>query len=378
MKLTIDKDTLTKALRIVGRAVHGKHSLPVLDNVLLQASDTLTMAGTDLEFAITCQVNAKIEEAGSITVPARLFGQVVDAMPEGEVTLTLNLKSCMVTVQGTRRKANVKGIEAAEFPPLPTVEGETRLTLDPRAFREAITQTTVAAAKDDTRPALAGILCEFEADKLTMAGADGFRLAVRTLALPAYVPSDTSVIVPAKALGELARLIGDDTKAIELVPGEKHIMCHIARSDSDIPSIDVMSWLINAGFPAYRRLIPTTQATRVETNIGELASAVRLVSVFGKDGCYRTLLEMGADEMLLIVRNNATQEGDSTAEFEATLTGDPLRVVLDARYLSDALGAITTERVVLEATGPDHVVLIKPVGRDDYVYAVMPMTELKR
>lgn len=375
MKLHITKATLTKALKIVGRAVSSSSSLPVLGNVLLQASDSkLRVAATNLELAITCQVEAKIEQGGSITVPAKLFAQVVDAMPEGELSLTLNPKNFTVTVSGTRRTANVKGITAEDFPPIPSVEGETKLTLDPKLFREAITQTTIAAAKDDVRPALAGILCEFEGDKLSMAAADGYRLAVRTLALPACVPVDTSIIVPAKALGELGRLIGDDTETVDLVPNDKYIVCHLSKSNEDVPSIDVTSRLIMGNFPHYRSLIPTSHATRVEANVDELVSALRLVSPFSQDVCHCILLEMGAESTLLILRNKAAECGEGIAEVDATLEGEPLQVALDARYFGDALGAVATERVALETNGTSQPVVIKQVGHDDYVYVVMPMT----
>jgi DNA polymerase-3 subunit beta len=378
VKLIIDKAILVKALRIVGRAVHGRHTLPVLDNVLLRATDSLTLAGTDLEFAISCRVDARTAEPGAITLPAKLFSEVVDAMPDGEIELTLNPQNFAITVQGDRRKALVKGIDAELFPPLPMVESGTKLMLDPKTFREAINQTTIAAAKEDVRPALAGILCEFDGDKLTMVGADGYRMAVRMLPLPAYVPDDISIIVPASALRQLARLINNDIESIELVPSEKYIGCRLAQVDNDIRSINVILRLIDDRFPNYRQIMPTVQPTRVEANLDSLVSAVRLISVFSKDDEYRTYLEMGAETPVLIVQNKAGESGVSVAEVDAMLTGEPLGVTLNSRYLSDALGVIATERVALEARGRDGIVLIKPADRDDYVYAVMPMTPVTK
>lgn len=372
MRLTIDKSVLAKALRIVGHAVPGTPSLPVLRNVLLEASaegQGLQIAATNLEIRVSCQVTANVQEPGAITVPARMLGEIVANMPDGGLALTLG-NGQMLTVAGTGRKANIKGIDAEEFPPVPGIESETRLTLDAKSLCEAIAQTVVAAAKDDLRPALSGVLFEFAGDKLTLAGADGYRLAVRELTLPTTIP-EHSIIVPAKALVELSRIIDDKTDVLELTPDKARVHCRITRGDDDISSVTLISQLIAGNFPSYRRLIPPSRATRIETSTDELLSALRLVRAY-RDA-KTAILTMEADTNLLTVKSRQIEDGEGTAEVAACLTGEPLRIGLDVIYLSDALGAITTERVSLEANGSTGPMIIKPVDRDDYVHVIMPM-----
>lgn len=178
MKLTIDKTTLTRALKIAGRAVPGTSSLAILGNVLLDASEgRLRLVGSNLDLTVTTWAEASVQTPGTVTVPAALLGQVVAAMPKGDLTLTLSEKSVTLKVSGQRHQANVKGLPAEDFPALPLPASEAKVTLADTMLRDAVARTAMAASRDDLRPVLGGVLCDFQESKLVLAGADGALVA---------------------------------------------------------------------------------------------------------------------------------------------------------------------------------------------------------
>ena len=181
MKISVMQEHLQKGLAQVSRAVATKTSLPVLSNILL-ATDRgqLKLAATNLEVGITCWVDCAIEEEGQVTVPARLLTDFVGNLPNDAVRLELDRRTLALTVRAPRSKATIKGIDAEDFPAIPTVEGEPTTTMAPDLLREMISQVVFAAAKDESRPVLAGVHLRFDGDRLTMSAADGFRMAVRS------------------------------------------------------------------------------------------------------------------------------------------------------------------------------------------------------
>ncbi|MEA2582955.1 MAG: polymerase subunit beta, partial [Thermomicrobiales bacterium] len=228
VKVSCLQENLQRALAQVSRAVATKTALPVLSNVLLTTDDgRLKIAATNLEIGITTWIGASIEDEGRITVDARLLSEFANTLPADAVQLSSDPVRSSLLVQCGRDKAAINGIDADDFPVIPTVGGEAfSASVDPQVFREMIAQVEFAAASDDSRPVLAGVLCRFEDQTLTLAAADGFRLAVREGALTETVPSRLDVIVPARALRELARIVGDSTEPVKhaITPNQSQLL----------------------------------------------------------------------------------------------------------------------------------------------------------
>ena len=254
MKLSCLQENLKRGLAIVGHAVAGKSTLPVLSNILLSTDEgRLKLAATNLEIGITCWIGAKIEEEGAVTVPAKLLSDYIGGLPNDKINLTLDSRTQTLSVQcGREFKANMKGIEADEFPVIPTIADRTpTIAFPPDALREAIDQVAFAAASDDTRPVLAGVLLRLKGTSATFAAADGFRLSVRTVTLPEPVAEPQEVIVPGRALQELARTIGDVQGNVEVTvtPSGGQILFHTEQ-------MDLVSRLIEGKFPDFEGIIP--------------------------------------------------------------------------------------------------------------------------
>ena len=210
MDVSAPQDLLQRSLSQVSRAVATKTTYPVLSNVLIEAvDDVLKLSATNQEIGISTSIPALVAEPGRMTVDARLLSEFVNTLPAQPVRLSNEMGRLVLRVQGTGADAEINGIDADEFPLMPQPEsGVYAAEVDPQILREMIGLVEFAAASDDSRPVLAGVLIRFDGDRLTMASADGFRLAVREGQLSSPVAERLDIIVPARAMRELSRILG--------------------------------------------------------------------------------------------------------------------------------------------------------------------------
>src|SRR3972149_2973772 len=207
MKISCLQENLAKGLSVVGRAVGTRSTLPQASHVLLASDEgRLKLVATNLEIAITCWIGAQVEEEGAVTLPARLLTDFVTSLPNERIDMSLPARAKQLNLNCARNEASVSGMDAADFPPVPPVDDGFRLKLDAKALRAA----------DDTRPVLTGIHTLLEDSELTLAAADGFRLAVYKLALGQEVPEKMEVIIPARAMRELMPLLAEEEEPLEL------------------------------------------------------------------------------------------------------------------------------------------------------------------
>jgi DNA polymerase-3 subunit beta len=375
MKISCLQENLAKGLSIVGRAVASRSTLPVLSNVMLATDNgQLKLSATNLEIGINCWVGAKIEEEGSITVPARLLGEFVNSLPPERIDLNLNQDTQTLNLKCARFESNIKGIDAQEFPLVPTAsDGEAAIRLDPEALRTMIDQVVFAAATDESRPILTGVLIEFNEDSLTMAAADGFRLSVKATSLNQDFGEITEVIVPARALMELSRVSVDQEQPVEVVitPARKQILFHLQN-------IDLVSQLIEGKFPDYNQIIPKGYATRSILETASFLKAARVSHLFARDAANIIKLEIvpSGDELMngrITLVATSAELGDNVADLDASIEGDPLEIAFNAKYLIDVLSVIDSPQVVLETAAASSPGVVRPIGEDQFTHVIMPM-----
>ncbi|MBI4494909.1 MAG: DNA polymerase III subunit beta [Chloroflexi bacterium] len=378
MKLSCLQDNLAEGLGLVGRVVASKSTLPVLGNVLLATDQgQLKLAATNLELAFTYWIGAKIESEGAITLPARLLADYVGLLDKGQrVDMELHVASRKVRLRCGRFEANIAGLEAEDFPLIPTVSGGMGFNVEAGALKAAIAQVVFAAAQDDSRPALTGVLLSLKGQQLTLAAADGFRLGVRRLELAEAPPEPLSVIVPARTLSEVARVLPDgegDLVEIATTANRNQILFRFDRTE-------VVSRLIEGQFPDYQRIIPSSARATVAMNTQELLKAARAAAVFARDSNMIVRLELQPSKEELgpgrvIVTSSSAEVGDNTAEVDASVDGEAMQVSFNARYLRDVLEALGAPQVLLQLTGPSSPGVFKPGGGDPtaYTHVIMPM-----
>ncbi len=377
MKVSCLQENLAKGLSIVGRAVASRSTLPVLSNVLLATDNgQLKLSATNLEIGINCWVGAKIEQEGAITVPARLLAEFVNSLPPERIDLDLDESTQTLNLKCARYESNIKGIDAQEFPLVPTAgDSETPIKLNPESLRKTIDQVVFAAATDESRPILTGVLVQFNEDRLTMAAADGFRLSVKNTPLSAnqYLGEASEVIIPARALMELARISADQEEPVEVIitQARKQVLFHLHN-------IDLVSQLIEGKFPDYNQIIPKGYATRSVLDTSSFLKATRVSHLFARDSSHIIKLEVvpAGDELMngrITLIATSAELGDNVADLDASIEGDPLEIAFNAKYLIDVLAVVDSPQVILETTAASSPGVIRPIGDDQFIHVIMPM-----
>ncbi|MEO8461839.1 MAG: DNA polymerase III subunit beta [Chloroflexota bacterium] len=368
MKLSVMQENLARGLSVVSRAVSARSTLPVLANVLLRTEDAgLKLTATNLEIGITYWVPGKIESDGATTVPAKLLTDLVNSLQGGDrIDLDLGPGETLDLRCG-RFASHLKGIDAEEFPAIQTTGERPTTRIAQNLLREALEQTAFAAATDEARPILTGVLCRFEGGSLTLAAADNYRIAVKTIPILDTV-TDTSVVVPARALTELMRVLTDSDSPVEIVLAQarNQILFHL-------DGIDLVSRLIDGQFPNYQSVMPTAHTTRAILDREELLRAVRPAALIAHESANIVKLQVGGDgEPGITVSANA-EIGDHVGQVEASVEGDGTTIAFNAKYLADVLTNVTADQFALELQGPLAPGVFKPIGDDQYVHVVMPV-----
>ena len=372
MKLTTPQAELQRGLTTVGRAVALRSTLPQATHVYIATDNgRLKLAATNLEIAITCWLPADVADEGSITIPARLLTEFVASLPDTEINLTVAPRSRQVQIHCARNEATISGMDADDFPPIPTITDGDTVRLEPSALRTAVEHVVFAAATDDSRPVLTGVHMKIEDGLLTFAAADGFRLAVYTLDIAETLPETLEIIVPAKALQELSRLLAEENEPVGL-----HVNSARSRVMFRLSEVELTAQLIQGTFPTYGQLIPSEYQTRAVLEIGEFLREVRTAAVFARDGSgiVRLVVNPGDGEPgRVTISARAEEQGDHQGDMDATVEGDESKIAFNSRYLQDVLQVLGAGQMALETTGPSNPGVFRPIGREDYVHVIMPM-----
>ena len=374
MNLSCLQENLSRGLAIVGRAVATRATLPITQNVLLSTDQSmLKLSATNLEIAITTWIGAMTEEEGSITVPARLLTEFVNSLPNDRIDMELPSGSGVLQLTCARAEARIHGADASEFPPIPTVEDGIAARIDPQVLRSAISRVTFAAATEESRPVLTGVEVKLSGERFTLAAADGFRLAVQRGALAQRVDSDIAVIIPARTLNELNRLLGDQEEAVEIMmtPAKGQVLFRVQ-------GIELVSQLLQGSFPNYDQLIPKSYQTRAVFDLQSLLRATRTAAIFARDGSNIIRLQVVSDangapgKAIISARSEEVGDNQDEVDIEA-LEGGEAKIAFNSRYLQEVLSVLERGKVALETTTPSSPGVFKPIDSDDYVHVVMPM-----
>ncbi len=373
MKVSCLQENLTKGLSIVSRAVATRSTLPVLSNILLSTDESrLKLSATNLEIGINCWIGAKVEQEGATTVPARLLAEFVNSLPADRVNLELINRTQTLNLKCGRFEANIKGIDAQEFPLILVPDEDSRVNIPPDQLRLMIDQVAFAAATDETRPVLTGVLAELTANKLTLAAADGYRLSVRSIALENGPEQPMSVVIPARALQELRRISGEEEQPVQMLIAPNRNQVFFQLND-----VDLVSQLVEGVFPDYRQIIPTTSNTKTTVNTVDFQKAVRMAFIFARDASNVVRLQVvpngSGGPGRLIVSATSSEHGDNVSELDVTVQGGPIEIAFNARYLLDVLSVIDTAQVTLETRDPASPGVLRLVGNNDFVHIIMPM-----
>jgi len=339
--------------------------MPILGNVLLETTGNgMKLIATDLELAIQAEVNAEAQEGGQITLPARIFSEIMGNLPESTVEIKAKEGSAQAVITCEASRFEIHGLPPGDFPAVPRGDAEPIGSIDADLLRTMIRQTIFAVSTDETRPFLTGVYLWLDNAEVRMVATDGGRLALRKTLLGIPAKKKTGVIVPAKAMQELARILG-------AVSGEVNVAMADNQLLFTVPGVRLYSRLISGQFPNYQQVIPQEFKQRIKVETEPLLQAVRRAAITARDSA--NVVRIAATAKKLTISSNTPEVGQAREEVEVTAEGDAVEAAFNARYLMDCLNNIDAEDLLFELTGPLSPGAMRPAANSDYIYVLAPV-----
>jgi len=364
MKLSCTQENLNKGLLIVSRMARPQATLPVLSNILLTTQEgRLKISATDLEIGITCYIGAKIEKEGSITVPARLLNEYVTM--NNDKKIDLSVVDNTLVLESERFKTKIKGIDASEFPLIPKVTEKPLVTFSPQNLKEAISQVLIAPSLDETRPVLTGVCLRIGKKEAKLVATDSFRLAEKTLELEKEIEGKKEVIIPSKTLAEVSRIISlINPSSVSFAISANQVL--IVLDD-----IQVISRIIEGSFPDYESIIPKEVGTESVLEVAVFQNALKIAQLFARETGNNVKLKLTKDK--IIIEAVSPLIGENRSSVLATTQGPDAEITFNVKFLLDVLSVISSPKISLGVTGKISPGIIRPFGRKDYLYLIMPL-----
>ena len=396
MKITCIQENLARGLRVVNRAVPSRATLPITQNILIEAEDArLKLSATDLELSITTWVGAQIEATGSITLPARTLIDTVSSFDMGRVEIEVTDEPYGAQIKTTTQSGSgpatidtdLRGAPKDDFPPFPQVSPKHRVRVDSGILRNALDRTVFAAATDDARPVLTGVKMEVEGNKATFASADGFRLSIESAQLMEAAEEGFDALIPARALRELIALMSGTVSPVEIMVSETggEVMFRIGDD------IEMITQLIAGTYPDYKSLVPENSDSTMTIPLEGVAQVARSMNVIAREGSAIVRL-VGSNlegQGRLTLSANAEDLGNSEGTLDIDIEGEEGKIAFNVRFLTDLVqhshggtsnpvetdgdGAPGTERLILSITTPSSPAVFRHSSHPGFTHVVMPM-----
>ena len=373
MEFSCLQDNLSRGLANVSRAVAQRAPLPVTQNVLIETEDSkVKITATNLEIAISTWISAEIKEAGSLTIPARMLTDFINSLPSGEqVEVKMIKDKAGIEIKCKTYNGRISGTEAGEFPPIPESSDSPTISVPSAALKRSLGRVAIVSATDDSRPVLMGVKVEIDKSGITLAAADGFRLAVDRVEISSTEDLDSAAIVPGKTMLELERLIDDSNQST--------IQISISEASNQIlfnlENIQVVSQLIQGQFPDYEKLIPNSSSTQSLVDRKAFMESIKAASIFARDGSGIIKLIMDKSSKKISILSNAEEIGDLENDIDADINGDESKVAFNSRFLQDVVGVLGSDVIKIDSSSPSSpgVFTEKSDGNSNYRHVIMPM-----
>jgi DNA polymerase-3 subunit beta len=362
MKLQVTQENLSKALSNVAKiAMANKNPLPILNNVLIKTIDgRLSISATNLEIAITEKIGSKVKEEGAITVPARLMQEYISSLPSG--VLNLELDDNKLHISTDQYSSTINGVIADEFPSFPELSESISWNIPTKECKKGLQQVVFAASNDESRPVLTGVFLHTTGGELFAVATDSYRLAEKKLI---KTSQDISLLIPADAMQELLRILPDTIDTVSVSADSQQVLFKAG-------DIELVTRLIDATYPDYKKLLPRNYTTTATLARDELVSITKVSSLFARESAGSITLRVDDEEKVVSITSIASQLGENSSKASADIEGAG-EVTLNSRYLLDALNAIGTKEVTIGFNGKLEPFVVSSKEAPGQVYLVMPL-----
>lgn len=378
MRISSLQKNLKQGLSIVSHIAGKNSSLPILNNILIEAKDgNIKLITTNLEIGIVYTVRGKVEEDGMFTVDSKVISDYVSLLPNKRVDIKREDKS--LTIETENYKTKILGQEAEEFPLIPSIEKDCFYKVNVNEFKKALSQVIFAVSNSETRMELSGVLFNFEGNKLSVVSTDSYRLAEREIEVETNAKNgeNKKVIIPAKTVQELIRVLSgvkegdameDDMKDVEFYISENQVMFSFGP-------VELISRLIEGQYPDYKQIIPSANKTKAVIGKDELVRAIKMASLFSKTGINDVNLDLPKEKNTIVVSSISGQTGENVTELNAEVSGDDNGVVVNYKYFLDGLNNIDSDNILIEIIDNNTPCVLKPEKNNGYLYLIMPIKQ---
>lgn len=377
MNFAILTKELKKGVGVAERVTGKNLTLPILDNVLVEAlQNFLKISATDLELGIQWWGMCKTEKEGKIAVPAKLLGQIVGSLSDEKVNV--KEKGNTLVIEGKNHKTQVKGFTSDDFPIIPTFSKDVFVEVDAKKIKEGLMSVVDVVSLSQIKPEISGVYFLFEKDAVKMVATDSFRLAEKIIAFSNkqgyknMFKEGISFILPQRAAKELINIISDEEKTLRIYLSESQVLFETFLSTVNHPEINLISRQIEGEYPSYQEIIPKDGKTKITVNKEEFLKQIKTAGIFG-GRTNEVVLKITAKEKQVEIFSQDADIGEASLNIPAKIEGSSIKVSFNWKFLIDGLVNIKSSEIVFEFQGDDGPAVIRPVGDVSYLYVVMPI-----
>jgi DNA polymerase-3 subunit beta len=369
MKIICLQENLKRGLNNVSNITGKNLTLPILNNILLSADKKqLKLSTTDLEMAITSQIACKVEKEGSVTIPAKLLVNFINNLPDKKIEV--NVKNNTVFLKCENYNSNIKGLDPKDFPIIPKIKSEPFIEIGSYEFKNALEQVINFVSISDIRPEISGVLLDFNNEKkIKFVATDSFRLGEKILNIKnSKIKKEEikSIIIPHKTAQEVIRIISNyEDSELKISIENNQILFNL-------PETQIISRLIEGNYPNYQQLISKQFDTTAVIIREELIKAVKIGSFFSSR-INDVRLKVNAKKSEIEVFSQDVELGENSSQIKGDINGKDLEIIFNHKYLLDGLNNINAEKVIIGFNGEMSPGIIRPEGKDDFLYVVMPI-----
>lgn len=362
MKLQVTQENLHRALSSVAKVANTRGTLPILANVLIKTVDNrVSVAATNLDIAITHYIGSKVSEEGSITVPARLMQDFVASL-SSDSTITLDLQETKLNITTPHHQSVINGTNADDYPVMPAITGGTHWAIPSGLLKASLQQVLVAASNDEARPVLTAVNIHTHNKHLYMAATDSYRLAEKRIM---KTNDEFNLLVPASALQDLLRILGDADQEVQVTHDEQQILFKVG-------DIELVARLIEGVYPDYRKLIPKEFNHTAVVAQKDLLDITKVSALFARESAGSVSVHLDELEQAISIRAVASQLGENTASTAAVISGEGV-ITLNSRYILDAIHALDGQNMTIGFNAKLEPCVLTAEKQDDYTHVIMPL-----
>ncbi|HEY5035853.1 MAG TPA: DNA polymerase III subunit beta [Chthoniobacterales bacterium] len=361
MKFSVTKEKLLECLQQVQNVVSTRTTLPILSNVLLQASgNEVRLTTTDLDVGVRGSFEAQVEKEGATTLPARRLFTIIRELPASEISFEVDGKNA-ASIRSGQSFFKILGLPEEEFPPLPKFDDSKVVTIRQKDLRDGLKKTSYAISTDETRYVLNGVLFSFKDNKLTLVATDGRRLAMLDIDLEFPRSHEADIIVPTKAVAELQRLLTDD--------GDVRVSLTSGQIAFDLNNTLLVSKLIEGNYPNYKQVIPGEMKERVTLERETFLNSLKRVSLLASDKSNSIKLNFAKNN--IDITANTPEVGEAKESLPVSYKGREFSIAFNPEFLMAPLRNLVEDEVFLDLIDEMSPGVIKI--QSPFLYVLMPM-----